>query len=130
MDTLVLNDKQNLIITLLRKSKPEFVFDISMGEHNVPEIIMEYGIVSNVPEDADPATIITEPQKYKIPLDETATWANIKKLIDIFEKYLKNADLNKKPVIDVSAQILQLEFMKEKAAEWNDVIKNARLTQN
>lgn len=126
MATIDLNDMQNLIITLLRKSKPELVFDVAAGENDVPEIVLEYGIVSNIPEDADPAAIITTPQKYKIPLSEDSKWADIKKWIDIFEKYLKNADLNKKPVIDASAQILQLEKMKKHAEDMNLTLNKHR----
>jgi hypothetical protein len=80
----VLNATQNLIVDLLRKYKPELEYTIASGENNVPQIELKYGIVSNIPEGADPATIVTEPQKYKIPLDESAKWAEIKKLIDIF----------------------------------------------
>ena len=93
---LELSTNQNLIITLLRKAKPEFQFDISFNETGIPQLVMEYGIVSDIPEDIDPELIVKEPYKYNIPLDETATWASIKKMIDLFEKYLKNVNLNKK----------------------------------
>jgi hypothetical protein len=39
-------------------------------------------------------------------------------------------DLNKKPVIDVSAQILQLESMKEKVKEWNEAVQKLKPAQN
>lgn len=126
----VLNGTQTLIVDLFRKYKPELEFTIASGENNVPQIELQYGIVSNIPEGADPSTIISEPQKYKIPLDETAKWADIKKLIDIFEKYLKNVDLNKKPVIDASAQILILESMKEKVTDWNEAVQKLKPAQN
>jgi hypothetical protein len=47
MDSPALNNVQNLIITLLRKYKPELVFTIEMGEKNIPEIVLEYGLVSD-----------------------------------------------------------------------------------
>lgn len=127
MDSPELNRVQKIIIALLSKYKPELVFTIEMGEENIPEIVLEYGIVSTIPEDADPSTLITTPQKYKIPLNDAATWDDIKKWIDIFEKYLKNADLNKKPVIDASAQIQQLEYMKKLTEEMNaNINKNKK----
>jgi hypothetical protein len=128
METPVLNTAQNLIVSLLRKYKPELAFTIADGENNIPEIILEYGIVSNIPEGVDQATIINEPQKMKIPLEDTMTWVNMKKWIDIFEKYMKNVDLNKRSM-DVSAQILQLESMKNQAIIINDQInKNKKNT--
>ena len=128
METPVLNTAQNLIVSLLRKYKPELAFNIADVENNIPEIILEYGIVSNIPEGVDQATIINEPQKMKIPLEDTMTWVNMKKWIDIFEKYMKNVDLNKRSM-DVSAQILQLESMKNQAIIINDQInKNKKNT--
>jgi hypothetical protein len=91
-----LSTNQNLIITLLRKSKPDFQFDISLNDTGIPELVMKYGIVSDIPADMDPQFIVKEPYKYSIPLDETATWHSIKKMTDLFEKYLRNVNLNKK----------------------------------
>lgn len=89
-------NNQNLIITLLRKAKPDFQYEIVSNESGIPELVMEYGIVTDIPEDVDPALIAKEPLKYKIPLDEKATWITVKKMIDFFEKHLKNVNLNKK----------------------------------
>lgn len=124
MDIPLLNDAQNLIIKLLRKSNPELIFNIETGENNIPEIVLEYGIVSNIPDNVEPIT--KNAQKYKIPLDESAKWVEIKKWINIFDKYLKNTDLTKKPVIDISAQIVQLENMKKYAEDMNSKINKQK----
>jgi hypothetical protein len=92
-----LSNNQNLIIALLQKAKPDFPFEIVQNDNGVPELVMEYGIVTDIPEDMDPALVVKERRKYAIPLDEQATWANVKKMVDFFEKYLKNANLYKNP---------------------------------
>jgi len=103
-----LTNNQTLIITLLRKAKPDFQYEIVRNDTGIPELVMEYGIVTDIPEDMDPALVVKEPRKYAIPLDERATWVSVKKMIDFFEKYLKTANLNKKPaVIDASANKAQ-----------------------
>ena len=93
-----LSTNQKLIIALLRKSKPDFQFEIVRNDTGIPELVMEYGIVTEIPEDIAPELIVKEPRKYNIPLDDQATWANVKTMVDFFEKYLKNANLNKKPI--------------------------------
>jgi hypothetical protein len=95
--TIKLSTAQNLIITLLSKAKPDFPFEIVQNDNGVPELVMEYGIVTDIPENIDPELIANEPRKYNIPLDEQATWVKVKKMVDFFEKYLKNANLNKNP---------------------------------
>jgi hypothetical protein len=91
-----LSTNQNLIITLLHKAKPNFQFDVSFNDTGIPELVMKYGIVSDIPDDMDPEFIVKEPYKFSIPLDETATWHSVKKMTDLFEKYLRNVNLNKK----------------------------------
>lgn len=93
---LEFTNNQNLIITLLRKAKPEFQYEIVRNDSGIPELVMDYGIVTDIPEDIDPASVVKEPCKYSIPLDEQATWISVKKMIDFFEKHLKNVNLNKK----------------------------------
>jgi hypothetical protein len=88
-------NNQTLIITLLRKAKPDFQYEIVRNENGIPELVMEYGIVTDIPEDMDPSLVVKEPRKYSIPLDEKATWISVKKIIDLFEKHLKNVNLNK-----------------------------------
>jgi hypothetical protein len=80
-----LSANHNLIITLLRKSKPDCKFDVKLNESGIPQLLMDYRILSD-----------GEPYKYTISLDEAATWTNVKKTIDLFETYLKN--VNKKQV--------------------------------
>jgi hypothetical protein len=92
---LELSKSQNLIITLLRKAKPELQYEIIRSDAGIPELVMEYGIVTNM------ELVVKEPRKYKIPLDELATWVSVKKMVDFFEKYLKNVNLNNSP-IDIS----------------------------
>ena len=87
-----LSNNQNLIIALLQKAKPDFHYEIARNDAGIPELTMEYGIVTDIPKDMDPTLVIKEPRKYAILLDEQATWANVKKMIDFFEKYLKNAN--------------------------------------
>lgn len=86
-----LSENQNLIITLLRKSKPDFQFDISLNETGIPELVMEYGVAPDIPNDSLLANI---PYKYRIPLGDDATWTSVKKLVDFFEKHLKNMMVN------------------------------------
>jgi hypothetical protein len=94
---------QTLIIALLHKAKPDFQYEIVRNDAGIPELVMEYGIVTDIPEDMDPALVVKEPRKYAIPLDEKATWVSVKKMIDFFEKYLKTANLNKKVGVSSSS---------------------------
>jgi len=90
-----LSTAQNLIITLLSKAKPDFHYEITRNDAGIPELTMEYGIVTDIPKDMDPTLVVKEPRKYNIPLDEQATWVNVKKMVDLFEKHLKNVNLNR-----------------------------------
>lgn len=90
-----LSNNQNLIIALLQKARPDFPFEIVKNDNGIPELVMEYGIITDIPENIDTELIVKEPLKYKIPLDDQTTWANIKKMVDLFEKHLKNVNLNR-----------------------------------